>query len=155
MKWGTYECSHLECKMSNYWRTWMFRLVKSCHSTLDPSSLTAFHCWVSSYLTQILPSVTILYLIMHRYDLIIMDSFSFQHSFVCFLHHFLLSSCIAAFHAIYRYLTPFHHCDSLELQRHWYLQSLTLMTLIPSHSHWSVHLLNSINTVELTVVFLS
>ena len=40
----------------------------------------------------------------NRYDLIIiiMDSFSFQHSFVHFLHHFLLSSRIATFHAIYR-----------------------------------------------------
>ena len=34
--------------------------------------------------------------------LTITDSFSFQHSFVCFLHHFLLSSHIATFHAIYR-----------------------------------------------------
>ena len=46
--------------------------------------------------------VTISYLIGNRYDLTITDSFSFQHSFVCFLHHFLLSSRIATFHAIYR-----------------------------------------------------
>ena len=100
-------------------------------------------------------NVTISYLIRNRYNLIITDSFSFQHSFVCFLHHFLLLSCIAAFHAIYRQLTPFHHHNSLELQRHQQLQSLTPLTHIPSHSCWSVHLSSSINTVELTVVFLS
>ena len=100
-------------------------------------------------------SVTISYLIRNRYDLIIMDSFSFQHSFVCFLHHFLLSSRIAAFHPIYRQLTLLYCHNSLELQRHQQLQSLTPLTHIPSHSHWSVHLSSSINTVELTVVFLS
>ena len=83
------------------------------------------------------------------------DSFSFQHSFVHFLHHFLLSSCIAALHAIYRQLTPFLLCNSLELQRHQQLQSLTPLTHILSHSHWSVHLLSSINTAELTVVCIS
>ena len=67
---------------------------------------------------KMMPVVTIFYCIMHRYDLIIMDSFSFQHSFVCFLHYFLLSLRIAAFYAIYRYLTLFYCRDSLELQGH-------------------------------------
>ena len=100
-------------------------------------------------------NVMISYLIRNRYDLIIMDSFSFQHSFVCFLHHFFLLSCIATFHAIYKQLTPFLLCDSLELQRHQQLQSLTPLTHILSHSHWSVHLLSSINTVVLAVIFSS
>ena len=47
-------------------------------------------------------TVMISYLIRNRYDFIIMDSFSFQHSFVCFLHYFFLLLHIATFYAIYR-----------------------------------------------------
>ena len=43
--------------------------------------------------------VMISYLIRNRYNLIITDSF---HSFVCFLHYFLLLLRIATFYAIYR-----------------------------------------------------
>ena len=53
-------------------------------------------------LTPCSKTVMISYLIRNRYDLIITDCFSFQHSFVHFLHHFLLLLHIAAFHAIYR-----------------------------------------------------